>query len=123
MLSGSPPAPKIQTVFNQKPRHMRGDEMIANALLFTIVILLAYGFWLLDQLKFMARYKAALFHAYGDTILIFAAVLTVNLFGLTLALGRRLFLKNTGRKLSHLDRQFNVGQVDMPMPANEEEGK
>ncbi len=32
--------------------------MIANALLFTIVILLGYGFWLLDQLKFMARYKA-----------------------------------------------------------------
>ena len=41
--------------------------MIANALLFTIVILLGYGFWLLDQLKFMARYKAVLFHAYGDT--------------------------------------------------------
>jgi len=50
-------------------------------------------------------------------------VLSVNLFGLTLALGRRFFLKNTGRKLSHLDRQFNVGQVDMPFPANDEEGK
>src|SRR6266481_3493788 len=97
--------------------------MIANALLFTIILLLAYGFWLLDQLKFMARYKTALFHAYGDTILLFVAVLSVNLFGLTLALGRRFFLKNTGRKLSHLDRQFNVGQVDMPFPANEGEGK
>ena len=43
--------------------------MIANALLFTIVILLGYGFWLLDQLKFMARYKAVLYHAYGTTIL------------------------------------------------------
>ena len=32
--------------------------MIANALLFAIVILLGYGFWLLDQLKFMACYKA-----------------------------------------------------------------
>jgi len=31
--------------------------MIANALLFTIVILLGYGFWLLDQLKFMAATK------------------------------------------------------------------
>jgi hypothetical protein len=123
VLSGSPPAPKTQAVFREKPIHIREDEMIANALLFTIVILLAYGFWLLDQLKFMARYKAALFHAYGDTVLIFAAVLALNLFGLTLALGRRFFLKNTGRKLSHLDRQFNVGQVDMPMPANEEEGK
>ena len=123
MLSGSPPAPKTQAVFREKPIHIREDEMIANALLFTIVTLLAYGFWLLDQLKFMARYKSALLHAYGDIIIIFAAVLAVNLFGLTLALGRRFFLKNTGRKLSHLDRQFNVGQVDMPLPANEEEGK
>jgi len=24
---------------------------------FTVVLLLGYGFWLLDQLKFMARYK------------------------------------------------------------------
>ncbi len=37
--------------------------MIANALLFAVVILLGYGFWLFDQLKFMARYKAVLFHA------------------------------------------------------------
>ncbi len=97
--------------------------MVANALLFTIIILLAYGFWLLDQLKFMARYKAVLFHSYGDSILIFLGVLSVNLLGLALALGRRFFLKNTGRKLSHLDKQFNVGQADMPVPVGEEEMK
>ena len=95
--------------------------MVANALLFTIVILLAYGFWLLDQLKFMARYKAVLFHSYGDIILIFLVVVFVNLFGLALALGRRFFLKNTGRKLSHLDKQFNVSHADMPAPVNEED--
>src|SRR5260370_37765742 len=95
--------------------------MIANALLFTIVILLGYGFWLLDQLKFMARYKAVLYHAYGETILIFAAILFVNLFGAALAMGRRFFLKNTGRQLSHLDKQFNVTHADMPVPVNEED--
>ena len=95
--------------------------MIANALLFTIVILLGYGFWLLDQLKFMARYKAVLYHAYGTTILIFLAVLFVNLFGAALAISRRFFLKNTGRKLSHLDKQFNVSHADMPVPVNEED--
>ena len=95
--------------------------MIANALLFTIVILLGYGFWLLDQLKFMARYKAVLYHAYGTTILIFLAVLFVNLFGAALAIGRRFFLKNTGRKLSHLDKQFNVSHADMPVPVSEED--
>ena len=95
--------------------------MIANALIITIAILLGYGFWLLDQLKFMARYKAVLYHAYGPTILIFLAVLFVNLFGATLAINRRFFLKNTGRKLSHLDKQFNVGHADMPVPINEED--
>ena len=95
--------------------------MIANALLFTFVILLGYGFWLLDQLKFMARYKAVLCHAYGTTILIFLAVLFMNLFGAGLAIGRRFFLKNTGRKLSHLDKQFNVSHADLPTPVNEED--
>ena len=95
--------------------------MIANALLFTVVLLLGYGFWLLDQLKFMARYKAVLFHAYGTTILIFLGVLFVNLFGAALAIGRRFFLKNTGRKLSHLDKQFNVSHSDLPVPVNEED--
>jgi len=95
--------------------------MIANALLFTVVILLGYGFWLLDQLKFMARYKVVLYHAYGTTILIFLAILFLNLFGIALTIGRRFFLKNTGRKLSHLDKQFNVSHADMPFPASEED--
>jgi hypothetical protein len=95
--------------------------MIANALLFTVVILLGYGFWLLDQLKFMARYKEVLYHAYGTTILIFVAILFLNLFGIALTIGRRFFLKNTGRKLSHLDKQFNVSHADMPAPASEED--
>jgi hypothetical protein len=97
--------------------------MIANALLFTVVILLCYGFWLLDQLKFIAPYKAVLYHAYGHTILIFLAVLFLNLFGGALAISRRFFLKNTGRKLSHLDKQFTVAHVGIPLPENEEDRK
>ena len=95
--------------------------MIANSLLFTIVILMGYGFWLLDQLKFMARYKAVLYHAYGTEILIFLTVLFLNLFGAALVISRRFFLKNTGRKLSHLDKQFHVSHADMPTPMNEED--
>ena len=95
--------------------------MIPNALMLTIAILLGYGFWLLDQLKFMATYKVVLYHAYGTTILIFLAVLFLNLFGAALTIGRRFFLKNTGRKLSHLDKQFNVSHADLPAPVNEED--
>ena len=95
--------------------------MIANALLLTIAILLAYGFWLLDQLKFMARYKRVLYHAYGPTILIFVGALFVNLFGAVLAMNRRFFLKNTGRKLAHLDKQFIVGHAALPVSVDEED--
>jgi Na+/phosphate symporter len=96
--------------------------VIGNALLLTVALSLAYGFWLLGQLKFMAPYKAVLFHTYGNTILISAAVLFLNLFAAAFALQRRFFLKDTGRKLSHLDKQFQTGQVEMPVPADNQEG-
>ena len=95
--------------------------MIANALLLTIAVLLAYGFWLMDQLKFMASYKAVVLHAYGGVLFIAAALLFLNVFAAFLAINRRFFLKDTGRKLSHLDKQFNVGQAEMPAPSENEE--
>src|SRR4030081_938611 len=95
--------------------------MIANALLITIAFLLAYGFWLMGELKFMASYKAVLLHAYGDWICASATILFFNVFGAVLLLQRKFFLKNTGRKLSHLDRQFQVGQIEMPAPSQNEE--
>jgi hypothetical protein len=95
--------------------------MIANALFLTVAILLAYGFWLLDALKFMAPYRAILFHAYGRTILFSVAVLFLNVFGGTLAVYRKFLLKDTGRKLTHLDRQFQVDQIEAPeLPEGEE---
>jgi hypothetical protein len=95
--------------------------MIANALLITIAFLLAYGFWLMGELKFMAAYKAVLLHAYGDWICASFAILFFNVFGVVLLLQRKFLLKNTGRKLSHLDRQFQVGQIEMPAPSPNEE--
>lgn len=95
--------------------------MIANALLLTVAILLGYAFWLLDSLKFMAAYKAVLFHAYGRTILFAVAVLFLNVFGAALAINRKFLLKDTGRKLTHLDRQFQVDQNEVPEVPEEEE--
>jgi hypothetical protein len=115
------PLPETQKVSQEKSTRGETFTMIGNALLFTILILLGYGFWLLGQLQFIARYQAVLYHAYGTPILIFLAVLFVNLFGAALAIGRRFFLKNTGRKLSHLDKQFNASHVDLPVPPSEED--
>ena len=95
--------------------------MIANALFVTIVLLLALGFWLADQLKCFAPYKAVVFHEYGRAILVYLVVLFTNLFAATLALIRKFLLKDTGRKLFHLDKQLHLGESDVPAPWFEEE--
>jgi hypothetical protein len=46
--------------------------------------------------------------------------LFLNVFGAVLLLQRKFFLKDTGRKLSHLDRQFQFRQIEMPLPEEEE---
>jgi hypothetical protein len=93
--------------------------MIANALILTIAILLALGFWLMGELKFFIPYKAVLLHQYGTAILAFVAVLFTNVFAVAFAVNRKFFLKDTGRKLSHLDKQLQVGQGELPAPSIE----
>jgi len=91
--------------------------MIANALILTIAILLALGFWLMGELRFFIPYKAVLLHQYGTAILAFIAVAFLNVFAVVFAVNRRFFLKDTGRKLSHLDKQLQVGQGELPAPS------
>ena len=93
--------------------------MIANALILTIAVLLALGFWLMGELKFFIPYRAVLLHQYGTAILVFLAMLFINVFGIVFAVNRRFFLKDTGRKLSHLDKQLQVGQGELPAPSIE----
>lgn len=91
--------------------------MIGNALILTVAILLALSFWLMGELKFLIPYKAVLVHQYGTPIFLFLVVLFVNLFAAAFAVNRRFFLKDTGRKLSHLDKQMQVGQGELPAPS------
>jgi hypothetical protein len=50
-----------------------------------------------------------------------ATVLFLNLTGACFAFGRRFFLKNTGRKLAHFDRELNAGRAPMPPHLHGEE--
>ena len=94
--------------------------MIPNALLITVALLLALGFWLLGELKFFVPYKTVLFHAYATPILIYVFALFVNIFAGAFILIRKFFLKDTGRKLLHLDKQLQVGETSIPAPWLEE---
>lgn len=87
--------------------------MVANALLISIAVMLAIGFTLMGQLKFFIPFKIVIWRAYSTYILAYFAVLFVNVFAAAFVLNRKFFLKDTGRKLAHLDKQFNVGQSDV----------
>ena len=95
--------------------------MIANALIITIVLLLALVFWLMGELKFFAPYKLVLWREYATPILTYVILLSINVFAAAFVFIRKFFLKDTGRKLSHLDKQLHTGGIEVPAPWLEEE--
>jgi len=90
--------------------------MIANTLLFTLAILIACLFWLMGELKFLVPYKWLIFHQYGTLLLAWLGILFVNLFAAIYWIQRKFFLKDSGRKLRHIDNQARGGQTSMPLP-------
>ena len=82
--------------------------MIANAAFLSGVTLFLVGAWLAGELTFLAPYKATLFRRHGWTMGGAALLLFFNLFGVYYSIARWLFLRDTGRKLLHLDRQLGT---------------
>ena len=95
--------------------------MVANALLITIAVMLAIGFALMGEVKSFIPFKLIIWRAYSTYILALVGVLFANIFAAAFALNRKFFLKDTGRKLAHLDKQFNVGQSELPAEPSDEE--
>lgn len=95
--------------------------MIANALSAATGLMLGLLFLLAGQLRFLVPYRLLLVHQYGTVILLGIGVVFVNLTALVFTLGRRFFLKDTGRKLAHFDRELNAGRTAMPPHLHREE--
>jgi hypothetical protein len=83
--------------------------MVGNALLIATVVLLALAFFLMQECQFLIPYRPLLWAKYGMDIAGFAAALFVNLFAASFLIGRKLFLKDTGQKLAHLEKQLRTG--------------
>jgi len=83
--------------------------MMANAVFVTTIIFLAIGIFLLQECQFLIPYRHVLFVKYGSVIAGFAAALFVNLLAGVYMIGRTFFLKDTGRKLAHLEKQLRTG--------------
>jgi hypothetical protein len=72
----------------------------------TGLILLILGLGI--RLDFLSTSRKALFLHCGRSMALYLAVLGVNLFAATLAINRKILLKDTGRKLSHFDNQLQA---------------
>jgi hypothetical protein len=88
--------------------------MIANALFAATGLTLALIFFLGNELRFLIPYRSLLLHQHETAILLSVTLLFVNLTGAFFTLARRFFLKDTGRKLAHFDRELNAGRTPMP---------
>jgi signal transduction histidine kinase len=82
--------------------------MMANSAFLAAMLVVLLLFWLLGELQFLAPYKHVLFPRYLWVVVGSVLVVFLNLFGLIYSLTRSLFLKDTGRKLAHVDRQLRT---------------
>lgn len=84
--------------------------MIPNVFFATTVIFLAIGFFLLQECAFLIPYRTLLIEKYGRPIALYAAALFFNLFALIYLFVRKLLLKETGKKLAHIEKQLRTGE-------------
>lgn len=84
--------------------------MIPNIFFATTIIFIAIGFLLLQECSFLIPYRALLLEKYGRDIALFAGLLFFNIFALMYLIVRKLLLKETGRKLAHIEKQIRTGE-------------
>lgn len=84
--------------------------MIANCAFLAAMVVILAAFWLLGQLGFLAPYKHVILGRYLGVLVSAAVVVFLNLFATFYMLSRQLFLKDTGQKLAHVDRQLHSSE-------------
>jgi hypothetical protein len=80
--------------------------VIANTAFLAALTVFLLVAWLAGELSFLAPYRTALFTLHGRLIAELALLVFLNLCALYYAVARWLFLRDTGRKLTHVDRQL-----------------
>lgn len=81
--------------------------MIANTAFLAALTTFLIVATLAGELAFLAPYKAGIFRQHGLAIVGGIALLFLNLCGAYYSLARWLFLRETGRKLAHIDQQLH----------------
>jgi hypothetical protein len=87
--------------------------MFANAVLIATLIFVALGVWLSGELRFLAPWRGLILHEYARAIATYCSLLFANILGLAIWIERKFFLRDTGRKLKHLDQEIHSGQHEL----------
>jgi hypothetical protein len=85
--------------------------MIANSAFLAAMIVSLLVFSVMGELSFLAPYKHLIFPRYLWLILGAVGLAFLNLFGVLYLTTRSLFLKVTGRKLAHVEKQLHTGDT------------
>ena len=80
--------------------------MIANVAFLAAITTFLTVAGLAGELSYLEPYKAGIFRHHGGTISVVLGVLFLNLCAVYYSIARWLFLRDAGRKLSHMDRQL-----------------
>ena len=83
--------------------------MVRSSAFICAVLISGIGVWLLGELSFLAPYRNVILATHVRGIIAFIGLASINLFGAILAINRRLFLRETGRKLAHVEKQLRTG--------------
>jgi hypothetical protein len=82
--------------------------MVSNSAVLAALVLMLAVFWIGGETTFLTPYRRMLFREHGVQLAVFLLILFLNLFAFFYGFSRLLFLKDTGIKLHHLDRQLTT---------------
>lgn len=88
--------------------------MIANSAVVAALVTFLLAAWIAGELSFLALFKVGLFRQHGTAIAIITGLVFLNLFAVCYSVARRIYLRETGRKLSLVDRQLSTSDTALP---------
>lgn len=82
--------------------------MIGKITFAALVIWLTIGFYLMNELSFLAPYRDALWNQYGVYIAGYATALFINIYGAMFLIYWKFLFKDTGKKLEQLEKNLRT---------------
>jgi hypothetical protein len=84
--------------------------VFASVFFATTILFITLLFFLVQECAFLIPYRMLLVEKYGPQIVLYAAAVFFNVFAGVYVAARKLFLKDTGRKLAHIEKQLRTGE-------------